>query len=323
MKKIFVAMLALAAATACSNDELVSVNREAIAFDNAFINNSVRSVVDPSSKTGALKFDNFTVYGYVNGEVLFNGIEVSQSISNDKLSSVWKYNGTQYWIESGVYDFSAVAPLTNGNWTLVENSASKDGVTLNFTNNGTVDLLYAKTASYTALASGNPAVAFNFKHVLSKVKFSFTNTYDAYNTTIRVKDITITDAYKTATVALSANAPAWTVQNGTLSLAFGNAATSAVNGTETFAFNKTVESYNELFLIPSEARNYTVTFNYDIVVGNSTVKNIEKTVTLKDFAPVAGHAYDIAASITPGQPIEFTVNSIGAWDETDANKTIE
>ena len=38
MKKIFVAMLALAAATACSNDELVSVNQEAIGFDNAFIN---------------------------------------------------------------------------------------------------------------------------------------------------------------------------------------------------------------------------------------------------------------------------------------------
>jgi hypothetical protein len=46
MKKIFVAMLALAAATACSNDELVSVNQEAIGFDNAFINNSVRSEVD-------------------------------------------------------------------------------------------------------------------------------------------------------------------------------------------------------------------------------------------------------------------------------------
>ena len=70
MKKIFVAMLALAAATACSNDELVSVNQEAIGFDNAFINNSVRSVNDPSLTAATL--NDFQVYGYVENTPLFN-----------------------------------------------------------------------------------------------------------------------------------------------------------------------------------------------------------------------------------------------------------
>ena len=201
MKKIFVAMLALAAATACSNDELVSVNQEAIGFDNAFINNSVRSVNDPSY-TDTNLFADFAVYGFVEGATLFDGVQVAKSITNGKLSSEWKYKDTQYWIAGANYNFHAVAPMTDGDWT--KKAASKDGVTLEFTNDGTTDLLYALTAQQ-GKAEGNPQVAFNFRHILSKVKFSFENAYNATNATIRVKDIVITNPHKTATVVLAAN----------------------------------------------------------------------------------------------------------------------
>ena len=89
MKKIFIAIVALAAATACSNDELVSVNQEAIAFDNAFINNSVRSVADPSLTASTL--NDFAVFGFVEGAVLFDGVRVAKvgsdnAIANDDLT---------------------------------------------------------------------------------------------------------------------------------------------------------------------------------------------------------------------------------------------
>ena len=333
MKKIFVAMLALAAATACSNDELVSVNQEAIAFDNAFVNNSTRSVVDPSFvNTEDGIFADFVVYGYVNGADLFPGTPVSKTISNTDLKSVWKYEGTQYWIEGGVYDFSAVAPLTDGNWTLVADSDSKDGLSLEFTNDGTTDLLYAKTTPYTATASGNPMVGFNFKHVLSKVKFSFENAYNADYTTIKVKNIKIENAYAQGSVALTSAATDWTGHNGNVELDFGMATDAEEtadkeNAEVAYAYNKTYESQNELFLIPGAmpTDGYQVTFDVDLLVSGTSVKVFKHTV-YAEFTPAVGNAYDIKAvinaeNIDPDhaqEPIEFTVTNIGGWD-TDHN----
>ena len=324
MKKIFVAMLALAAATACSNDELVSVNQEAIGFDNAFINNSVRSVNDPSFKEDHM-FTDFAVYGFVEGATLFDGVQVAKSITNGKLSSEWKYKDTQYWIAGANYNFHAVAPMTDGDWT--KKAASKDGVTLEFTNDGTTDLLYALTAQQ-GKAEGNPQVAFDFRHILSKVKFSFENAYNATNATIKVKNIVITNPHKTATVVLDANTvwSAHAVAND-FTLSFGMATDAETttdakeNAEVAYAFGATYESQNELFLIPSsESYAYNVTFTVELLVDKTLVKTYNHKATVA-FAPVAGYSYDIKAIINADnidpehkqEPIEFTVNTLPGW----------
>ena len=328
MKKIFVAMLALAAATACSNDELVSVNQEAIGFDNAFINNSVRSV-DPSYTNDKL-FSDFAVFGFVTEEntgTLFDGTQVSGSVLNGE----WTYTGTQYWIEGATYNFYAVAPYS-GAWT--KTAASVDGVTLTFDNaNGTQDLLFAKAQNIEGQESGqNETVEFTFGHILSKVKFSFTNGYDATNSSIRVENIKINNAYTTGSVVLGANDPAWTVQdtNATLELVFGNAATTAVDAEVAFVKDATVESYNERLLIPGAVTGgYNVTFTVKVLVNGVVVKTYNHNV-LVDFTPVAGHSYDIAATIdhtniNPDEeldPIEFTVTDITTWTENDETMTL-
>lgn len=325
MKKIFVAMLALAAATACSNDELVSVNQEAIGFDNAFINNSVRSVNDPSFKEGNM-FTDFAVFGYVENAVLLDGVRVAQDVTNEDLkNSTWKYEGTQYWIAGANYNFNAVAPKTNGGWT--KTAATKDATTLSFTNNGTTDLLYALTTQE-GKVSGNEVVDFDFRHILSKVKFSFENAYNATNATIRVKDIVITNPHKTATVVLDAST-AWSnlaVAND-FTLSFGmatdnEASTDATENAEVaYAFGATYESQNELFLIPSsESYAYNVTFIVELLVSKTVVATYTHTATAT-FAPEAGKAYDIktvinAENIDPEheqEPIEFSVNALPDW----------
>ena len=325
MKKIFVAMLALAAATACSNDELVSVNQEAIGFDNAFINNSVRSVNDPSFKEGNM-FTDFAVFGYVENAVLLDGVRVAQDVTNEDLkNSTWKYEGTQYWIAGANYNFNAVAPKTNGGWT--KTAADATSTTLSFTNNGTTDLLYALTTQQ-GKVSGNEVVDFDFRHVLSKVKFSFENGYNATNATIRVKDIVITNPHKTATVVLDAST-AWSnlaVAND-FTLSFGmatdnEASTDATENAEVaYAFGATYESQNELFLIPSsESYAYNVTFIVELLVSNTVVATYTHTATAT-FAPEAGKAYDIktvinAENIDPEheqEPIEFSVNALPDW----------
>lgn len=329
MKKTLLLVAAAVALVACSNEETVRQSaREAIGFDNAFVENSTRSVNDPSFDADNM-FSDFAVYGFVEGAVLFDGTAVSKSINNTDLTSAWKYEGTQYWVAGANYNFNAVAPLTDGGWT--KTAANATSTTLSFTNKGTTDLLYAY-ATAEGEAENNQPVAFTFRHTLSKVKLSFENAYNATNATIRVSDVKITDAYATGNVVLT-DATTWSTQDGKLELAFGNAVADDATSTDAlaFAYNTTLESYNELFMIPGEGpthdgekHTYTVTFTVDLIVSGTVVKTYEHTINAV-FAPEAGKSYDLKATINAEnidpehaqEPIEFTVNALPGWGDTN------
>ena len=339
MKKIFIAIVALAAATACSNSEIVSVNREAIAFDNAFVNNSTRSVVDPSF-TNTNLFEDFAVYGFVTDEntaPIFDRTKVSGSALNGD----WTYEGTQYWIEGATYNFYAVAPYSYlGTW--VASNRTVDGLVLYVQNNdGTKDILVAKANDIVGQQSGdNDPVAFNFQHILSKVKFSFTNNYDATGSSIRVENIQITNACGGSLVTFTKNNLQWAngspnAQAPTLNFGMATddeATTDVKEDVEVaYAYGKTYESQKELLLIPVAVDGgYNVTYDVKVLINGVVVKTYNHNVNV-DFTPAAGHSYDIkavikASNINPDEPldpIEFTVTDIDGWDETDANKTIE
>ena len=327
MKKIFTAVLALAVVAACNKAEVIGVNdSNAIAFDNAFVDNATKSVNDPSFTNNNL-FADFAVYGFVEGAVLFDGTKVSKGIENGDLNSVWKYEGTQYWIAGAQYNFNAVAPMTAGGWT--KSAANATSTTLSFVNNGTTDLLYATTAQE-GKVSGNADVAFSFRHVLSKVKFSFENAYNATNATIKVKDIVITNPHKTGDVVLTGSTVWSNLEVDDLTLAFGmatddEATTDAKENAEVaIVYSKIYESQNERFLIPSTtAHEYEVTFTVELLVSGTKVATYYHDVTAK-FAPAAGNSYDIKAvinaeNIDPDhaqEPIEFTVNELSDWANT-------
>ena len=330
MKKTLLLVAAAVALVACSNeDTLVQQAPEAIGFDNAFVENSTRSVNDPSFDADNM-FSDFAVFGFVEGATLFDGTRVAkEDLATDQTKTGWEYAGTQYWIAGAKYNFNAVAPFTEGGWT--KTAATKDATTLSFTNNGTTDLLYAY-ATAEGKAEENDPVAFTFRHTLSKVKFSFENAYNATNATINVRDVKITDAYTTGNVVLT-NATAWSAQSGKLELAFGNAVAEGATSTDAlaFGFNTTLESYNELFMIPGAGpaevdgnKTYTVTFTVDLLVGGEKVKEYTHTINAV-FAPVAGNSYDLKATINAEnidpenkqEPIEFTVNTLPDWGTTN------
>jgi hypothetical protein len=359
MKKTLFAIAAMVAMVACNNDYVVKETaQEAIGFDNMFVDNSTRSVNDPSFNAGNLT--NFHVYGYVEGAPLFN--DESTNDENDgvdvtKNGDKWSYNGTQYWIAGANYIFNAVAPATNGGWTKVVATDATDATnatqtTLSFTNNGTTDLLYA-TAAQKGLVSNNPKVAFTFRHTLSKVKFSFENAYNASNATIRVKNIQITDAYKTGDVVLKAatetTPTAWTPGTNDLALSFGMATddqtTDAKEDVEVaFAYGKTYESQKELFMIPGAGATditvtnadksttsyndaYTVQFTVELLVSGEKISDYNHTI-YTTFVPQPGKSYDLKAVINPEnidpdhaqEPIEFTVTEITDWDNDHDGK---
>ena len=368
MKKVIFALAAVVALAACSQEDVIVADKgAAIGFDT-FVENSTRSVYDPSY-TNAKPFANFGVFGTVEGAELFNNKTVTGSGVGENAS--WTYTGTQYWIVGAKYNFAAVAPqtvmvndvktdvYTNASYAVT--SSEEDGekvytgtTILSFANNGKIDLLYAEAKAEGEVGSGdaeNPAndkVEFNFRHVLSKVKFSFENAYNASNATIRVKDVKILDAYASGVATLNANT-AWTPANPSLELAFGNVALTAEDNAATVAQNKmglvlecgdVEESYNELLMIPGQGATaytvkdangidvnktgYTVTFTVELLVSEQEVAQYTHTI-YTDFAPVAGHSYDLKATIDhenidpahSQEAIQFTVTNIGNWGTDD------
>ena len=351
MKKVIFALAAVVALAACSNEETIVADKgDAIGFDT-FVENSTRSKEDPSWSNNKL-FANFGVYGYVENAVLFDNVEVTGS----GLNGEWSYadNLTQYWITGAKYNFAAIAPKANAHedvvFSVALNGDEYVGTTvLPFTNvDGTNDLLYAQNAQYVAGVSGqNGKVGFNFRHLLSKVKFSFENAYNASNATIRVKNVNITNTWETATATLGVNSTSWGSHNdATLNLYFGNAAETAVDAEYAYAYSKTVETYNERLMIPGQAPEvtydkkdaegnitevtenvYVVTFTVELLVNGTVVKSYPHTAYAK-FTPVAGNFYDIKTQINETnidpnneqEPIEFTVTEIIDWDEDHDGK---
>lgn len=351
MKKTLLLVAAAVALVACSNEETVRQSApEAIGFDNAFVENSTRSVNDPSLTAATLT--DFTVYGYVENAVLFNGVEVGKDVDNDDLSSDWKYEGTQYWVAGAKYNFAAIAP--NNGWSGVTTAVADDKASIStnfaFVNDGATDLLYDEVEDKDGLVEDNKAVGFEFRHILSKVKFSFLNGYNVESAKIDVTNIKIENAYTTANVALTNAATTWSDwATDELELDFGfasdnEATTDAKEAVAvTYAHGETYESLNERFLIPGAAPSvtyqdengadvtvnaYKVTFDVNLYI-NGTKVNTEAYhhVAYAAFTPVAGYAYDIktevnAANIDPEhaqEPIEFTVKTVGNWTEGTVN----
>ena len=351
MKKTLFAALALAFVASCSNEEVVEMaQKEAIGFDNAFVNNPTRSFVDPTiTLDGTNPLTDFSVYAFVQGNgqadiaPLFDNEKVAKTgIDNSDLTNAWKYAGTQYWIADAKYNFCAIAPYS-GNWT--KTTCAVEGTTLktvlDFTNNGTTDLLYAVAKQYTGKLSDNDDVAFDFKHILSKVKFSFQNEYNADKATIKVHDVKINNPHKTGTVTLTHDengtiTTVWSTQANTndatkLTLDFGDA-TSSENSTEADAFGvTTLESHNERLLIPgaaTETTGYNVTFTVELLIDGKTITTYNHNVNIA-LTLEWGKCYDILAkinakNINPEQaqePIEFTAK-ISDWDKTKESQEI-
>ena len=107
MKKLFIAMMAMAAFAACSNEEPVaSLQGDAIAFGDAFVDNATKAIIE---KSDDLK--GFTVFGNVKGTgdvvaLYGNGATVTRGTAG--LNEAWACDVTRYWTPSCTYNFAAV-----------------------------------------------------------------------------------------------------------------------------------------------------------------------------------------------------------------------
>ena len=315
MRKTIISALALLSLTACVQEEMVSVNQgDAIAFDNAF--------VEMATRAESLTKDNltgFNVWGYINNPnaAIFESTEVK-----NEENSGWTYDGTQYWIPGQYYYFAAIAPMSSQNWSV----ATKDnndvclGNTygpglLKFKNvDGSEDLIYSATHVVAAESGQNRPVSFNFKHILSKVKFTFANHMGNDYINVKVSNITL-KAPKEATMNLASESLVWTPGSEKESYNFGSLEIAA----------KDNGSSEDLFVIPSTAAvPYEITFDMELVMdGVDGTKEVlyhaTKNATIAGNALEIGTAYNFSAAINPDilnlDTIEFTVDDVEDWDD--------
>ena len=321
MKKIFVAVLAMAGVVACNTVDTLDVPQNPeIRFANAFVENATRAdeALDPSTTTQSLTA--FDVWGFmdkVDGTV-FVGEDVTGSKGN------FSYANTQYWAPGHKYYFAAVAPMNSANVEVDTATANLTGIgTIKFTNkNGTEDLLYSAVAVDAPAFGEAKTVMLTFNHLLSKVKFTFTNGFANDNAKIVVTNIHIADAPKTATATLTGNwweANPWKGYEGTTDLAFGDAG-EILRGAKQ-------QSADERLTLPAPATQvYNISFDVELFLGEVSAYKGSKTAVVKDIELEIGKAYNFAATIDQSnitedgselQPIVFDVEVVKDWVEAD------
>ena len=283
----------------------------AITFENAFIDNATRAAVDPSTTTNTLTA--FDVWGFVkehDGTVF-----VDQDVTLN--GGQWGYEGTQFWAPNQPYYFAALAPMNSENLdhVLATGEAAKLGLgTLTFTNvDGTEDVLYASTNVMSkGLNVPNESVKFQFKHLLSKVKFTFKNGFITNNASVKVTNIKMTaPAAASIDVAQADYAKAWELENAKVTLAFGDV--------EQLTYGQDAECAAERLTIPaSDSYAYTVTFDIELFMGAQSVYTVSKTSTVTGVELEMGKAYNFYAEINPENleldVITFDVIEVEEWD---------
>ena len=306
MKKLFVAVLAIAAAVACNTAEVVDLPQgPAIQFENAFVQNATR--VGTTTNT----LEAFDVWAYIENK---GGIVlVDEDVT--KGNGQWGYANLQYWAPGHNYYFTALAPMNSANW---DYNQAADVVT--FTNvKGTEDLLYAyKMVNTDGLTLGGSmeAVKLNFAHLLSKVNFTFTNGFATDNVSVAIKGVEMT-AVKNAEVKIVEGTATWSNNvDADLTLAFGDVANLASAASAKSA---------ELLTIPTASDYvYGIKFYVDVYFGTvKAIDNHEFNSTLTGVEFAQGKAYNLAATINAENlkmpVIEFDVNEVKDWVNQDIN----
>lgn len=312
MKKLFVMTLAATAMLAsCSSDDTMEVpqSKSAISFA-AFINKSVRATDATLTNLGSI-----SVYGWRDADCIFNNQMVT--VGTDGTGT---YTPVQYWQAGHTYSFEAVAPTSVDGDSF---TANKTGGSFKYTNNASIDLLYAKAADVTTdspLADKPGAVHFTFKHLLSRVKFTFNNTFAATAAAkITISNVKITNAYAKGTITPAAADAAWAVSDNTLQVAFDEASTDALKD---LVANTGKGATTPMYLIPATSPSYKVTF--DVTLNqNGAITTYHHTATITTTMAM-GMSYNFVANINASNvdpahelfPIEFTAE-VEEWENAD------
>lgn len=319
MKKILFALCAMATFASCSNEEIVNFDKEAIAFDGAFVDNGTRAEDNFTIETHELFA--FNVWATTQRPAQEGVPQPIVPIMNEvivcrpDLVSDWVYptTNTQYWIPDNNYKFVAAKNYTG---VTVPDGG---GVPSQFTYDAATqaDFIYAVHTCVGQAAGANAPVAFTFDHLLSKAYFTVdTNQMsgDNANYTYRITNVCINNAVKVATCDVSTGTATWA---GTANYTAQNPLTfDRVNAGGKLVADQTYTSDYARLLVPAtydDSNKLNITCTIETLYGDAVidVQNYEKSIA-QSF--VKGFVYNFVLALKdPGQPIEFTVTRVNEW----------
>ena len=334
MKKIFFAVVVVIAMVSCSQEEVLEVNREQIAFGEAFVENSTRAAIDGTYKTGK-DIQSFKVWGTVRAiassteVVIFDGTPVRRpdDLTGYNPATAWICDTVQYWVPNAVYNFTAVV-----DGDITEETIAEDKIKLiRWTLDSQKDLLLA-TTEVSVMDDGYPMgtndkglVAFTFNHLLSKAYFTFKTkkafATDAY--TYEISDIKFETAYQGGAYSLKHGY--WIGIDGFTTageLSFGDTVTLAPSMT---AAVEATSQYARVF-IPQA--NILVSFKVTIKLQGTKISSKDYKYTIfegpsDENRTKPGHQYNFVVEIAENNTIHFTVNSDPVWTDGVGNTPIE
>lgn len=310
-KSLWMLGLAVAAMTSCTNEEVVEVaQNRAIGFDT-FINNNTKAVTDLTTAT----LSKFYVFGdYDAGaSVAFSNTEVTGSTGG-----TYTPINPAYWQTNKTYEFGA---YSNGNAKLDDVTFNNGTLTISkYAVNDANDLVAATASAVAAPAVGTEkSVDLNFKHLLSKVKFTFSTTAVPEAFRMEVSNLTFKGIKTNATCVFSNNAisTAWTGTEGDYSIAT----------LEDYAVEKGQASTEDILVIPQANAAIEASFTVTIYDQKTSVQiaTNDFTASLNCEKWVEGYVYNYTAAINPDmvdgnlKPITFTVSEVDEWD-TEAHE---
>ena len=317
MKKYLYIAIAAATFASCSQDEVMEVaEKQAISFGNTFVENATRAT-DPSYNNDDKKVSSFKVWGNVATTTAntFVPVFAGANVTGNEYGVAWTCDVTQYWIYGATYDFAAVVNGTVG--SELNNGLPK---TISYTANNS-DLLYAEEFDVTRQATQSETeklVKFTFNHLLSKVKFTVSNTTSGTS-----NDALYTYNIKSLTIKNSKSSGVYTINSGTWGSYGATAGTTSFGDID--AVGSTAKTCaSEMLLIPANFTStklqigFTLEWCFNGQVITSTPKTLEASVNLE-----AGKAYNFTISPGLDKPIQFTVQTLNGWDNGNTAKSEE
>lgn len=318
-KNLFLLAAAVIVMAGCSKTETVEMPDSAvIGFGSAYVGNPTQTKAVSTLTTANI--DAFYVYGGHDNSLTntFDGTKVTKS------GSTWSYSPVRYWDAGKSYNFAAYAPeIPAGKGTV---SADEINGRLTFTDyvsgpDNQLDLIYADGVSVTAQQENNGPVSFNFRHLLSMIKFTFKSGFPV-DVPVTVSGLKV---YGMAAQGTYDNG--WT-PDGTQAVAEGTpfnemATTTAENKAD--ASQATQAASANFVVIPQSGGTVTVSFTAAVSLEAGNVKTKEFTTTLVP-AWDAGNCYNYVATISEQnmevQSITYGDPNVTEWVEQEIESGI-
>lgn len=319
MKKVLLAIAAVATITSCSqNEEFENPAQKAEIGFNTAVTRATELT------TNGLQTAGFKIYAYNTGTSdMASAIVLPASAWIDdvaKYSEAWSMeNGTYYWPLTDKLQFFAYSP--------------KDAVTYNDPNGtdagypkftyqvatnagGQKDLVIASAQNMTKKSSGvTSPVSLTFKHALTQINIQVVQESTDYTYTI--EKVKVIDVKGKGTFEYTGvNTGSWTTDEAETNTEYEYTLGTFADGTSA------VVSDNALMLIPQDITNAKISIKYSTEKGGSSIFNDTKEIALPttpawDFGKKI--TYKLTLSVGEGIKVEGTVDE--SWSSTDPSDT--